>query len=118
MHVLVEKYASTAVLTIATPRFNQAVAPDILDEAAATISPDVTVYLINLGHVVHIDSAAIGVLVNLMKRIGRDRTLDLCAPAPTVRKVLRMTRMDTVFKIHATVAAGLEVHFTSCMNAG
>ena len=118
MHVSVEKYANTAVLTVTTARFNQAVAPDILDQAAAVISPEVTTYLINLGHVLHIDSAAIGVLVNLMKRIGRDRNLELCAPAPTVRKVLRLTRMDTVFKIHTTVAAGLDVHFASGRNVG
>ena len=118
MHVLVETYASTAVLTIAVPRFVQAVAPDVLEQAAATICDDVTTYLINLGHVVHIDSAAIGVLVNLMKRIGRDRRMELCAPAPTVRKVLRMTRMDTVFRIHATVADGLNVHFVPNINAG
>ena len=118
MHVLVEKYASTAVLTITTARFNQAVAPDILDQAAAEISPEVKTYLINLGNVLHIDSAAIGVLVNLMKRVGRDRSLELCAPAPTVRKVLRMTRMDTVFKIHLTVAAALDLHFAAGRNAG
>lgn len=118
MHVLVETYASTAVLTIATPRFTQAVAPDVLAQASATICDDVTTYLINLGHVVHIDSAAIGVLVNLMKRVGRDRRVELCAPAPMVRKVLRMTRMDTVFRVHTTVAEGLDVHFVPRMNAG
>ncbi len=34
-----------------------------------------------------------------MKQLGGDRRLDLAGLTPTVDKLFRMTRMDTVFRI-------------------
>lgn len=108
MHVLVETQGATAVLTIMVPRFNETVSEQIRSEALAALRDEVQTYLVNMEHVAHISSAAVGVLVHLMKRIGRNRRLELCAPSPAVRKVLRLTRMDAIFRIHATVGEAVE----------
>lgn len=118
MHVLVESYGATAVLTIRTPRFTHAVADQVGAEAMAAVSDEIQTYLINLSHVTSIGSEGVGVLVRFMKRIGRERRMELCAPSPAVRKVLRLTRMDSIFKIHASVQEGLDSHFAPRRNAG
>ena len=111
MFVVVEPYKDACVLRVATPRFTQASADAIRAEATAALDDDVPTYLIDLGQVTHVDSAALGVLINLMKRVGRERSVELCAPSPAVRKLLRLTRMDSVFRVHASLAEGLDSHF-------
>jgi anti-sigma B factor antagonist len=41
------------------------------------------------------------------KLLGPDRPLELAALTPTVEKVFRLTRMDSVFTIRTTAPAGL-----------
>jgi anti-sigma B factor antagonist len=43
-----------------------------------------------------------------MKHIGQDQTLALAGLTPTVDKVSRLTRMDTVFSLFATLEGALE----------
>ena len=111
MHLLVENYRETSVLTVMTPRFTRQVADGVRAEAMEALCDGVETYLVDLGHVIHMDSAALGALISVMKRIGRHRRLELCAPGPAVRKLLRMTRMDGVFRIHQTLTEGLDAHF-------
>ena len=111
MYLLAETYGGTSVLTVTTPRFTQQVAGDVRAEAMEALRDETETYLVDLGHVVHMDSAALGVLIALVKRIGRHRRLELCAPAPAVRKLLRLTHMDDVFRIHHTLTEGLDAHF-------
>ena len=40
-----------------------------------------------------------------MKLLGPDRSLELAGLTPTVEKVFRLTRMDSIFTIHAAVPA-------------
>jgi len=46
-------------------------------------------------------------VVAVMKLLGPDRTLELACLTPTVEKVFRLTRMDSVFVIHPKVPDGL-----------
>ena len=118
MHLQVDNHGATAVLTVTTPRFTQAVSEAIRQEALAAIRDEVSTYLVDLGHVTQIDSAALGVLNNLMKQVGRGRRLELCGPTPPARKLLRLTRMDTVFRIHGSVTEGLDFHFAPRARVG
>ena len=111
MNLLVENYGVTSVLTVMTPRFTQQVADGVRAEAMEALRDEVETYLVDLGHVIHMDSAALGVLIAFVKRIGRHRRLELCAPSPAVRKLLRLTHMDDVFRIHQTLTEGLDAHF-------
>jgi anti-sigma B factor antagonist len=42
-----------------------------------------------------------------MKLLGPDRRLELSGLTPTVEKVFRLTRMDTIFTIHRSVPGDL-----------
>ena len=50
--------------------------------------------------VAFLDSSGLGAVVAAMKALGPDRPLELAGLTPTVQKVFRLTRMDSVFKIH------------------
>lgn len=55
--------------------------------------------VLDLSEVEFLDSSGLGAVVASMKHLGGDRRMDLAGLTPTVDKVFRMTRMDTVFRI-------------------
>ena len=63
--------------------------------------------VLDLSRVKFLDSSGLGAVVAVMKLLGPDRKLELAGLTPTVQKVFRLTRMDSVFTIHADTPAGL-----------
>lgn len=63
--------------------------------------------VLDLSGVVFLDSSGLGAVVAVMKSLGPARKLELAGLTPTVQKVFRLTRMDTVFTIHDQVSPGL-----------
>ena len=61
--------------------------------------------LLDLGQVDFIDSSGLGAVVSSMKQLGPGRRLELAGLRPKVEKVFRLTRMDSVFLIHADADA-------------
>ena len=55
--------------------------------------------ILDLGEVEFIDSSGLGAIVAAMKQLDGTRRLDLAGLTPTVDKVFRLTRMDTVFRL-------------------
>jgi anti-sigma B factor antagonist len=56
--------------------------------------------ILDLSQVLFLDSSGLGAVVAVMKLLGPDRTLELSGLTPTVEKVFRLTRMDSIFTIH------------------
>ncbi|MCT4554182.1 MAG: STAS domain-containing protein [Pelagimonas sp.] len=91
------------VVTVDADRIDAAVAiqfKDQMREAATGASARV---VLNLANVSFIDSSGLGAIVAAMKLMPEGRKLELAALSPTVDKVFRMTRMDSIFAIHDTV---------------
>ena len=63
--------------------------------------------LLDMSQVSFLDSSGLGAVVAVLKAMGPDRKLELACLTATVQKVFRLTRMDTVFTIHAEVPGGL-----------
>ncbi|MCU0801908.1 MAG: STAS domain-containing protein [Rhodobacteraceae bacterium] len=63
--------------------------------------------VLNLARVGFLDSSGLGAVVAVMKLLMPARKLELACLTPTVEKVFRLTRMDSVFRIHATVPGAL-----------
>ncbi|WP_151717780.1 STAS domain-containing protein [Gemmobacter serpentinus] len=55
--------------------------------------------LLDMSRVGFLDSSGLGAVVAVMKLLA-PRRLELAALTPTVEKVFRLTRMDSVFTIH------------------
>jgi anti-sigma B factor antagonist len=63
--------------------------------------------ILDLSRVHFLDSSGLGAVVAVMKLLAPDRKLELSGLTPTVEKVFRLTRMDTVFTIHPGLDQGL-----------
>ncbi|NJS38506.1 MAG: STAS domain-containing protein [Rhodobacteraceae bacterium] len=63
--------------------------------------------VLDLARVQFLDSSGLGAIVAVKKLLGPDRALELSSLTPTVEKVFRLTRMDSIFTIHPTHAAAL-----------
>jgi anti-sigma B factor antagonist len=63
--------------------------------------------VLDLSAVTFLDSSGLGAVVAVMKLLGPARKLELAGLTPTVEKVFRLTRMDTIFTIHPRVPDGL-----------
>lgn len=64
--------------------------------------------VLDLTAVQFLDSSGLGAIVSIMKILGPERRLELAGLTPSVAKVFSLTRMDTVFTIHATAEDGLD----------
>lgn len=97
----------TLVVTVNEPRIDAAVAiqfKDQMREKTETSEPRV---VLDLSCVDFIDSSGLGAIVAAMKQLGKERRLDLSCLNPNVDKVFRLTRMDTVFRIHNSLGDAL-----------
>jgi anti-sigma B factor antagonist len=63
--------------------------------------------VLDLAQVKFLDSSGLGAIVAVKKLLGPDRKLELSGLTPTVEKVFRLTRMDTIFTIHPSHAAAV-----------
>lgn len=63
--------------------------------------------VLDLARVQFLDSSGLGAIVAVKKLLGPDRVLELAGLTPTVEKVFRLTRMDSIFTIHPSVEAAV-----------
>jgi anti-sigma B factor antagonist len=56
--------------------------------------------VLDMGSIEFLDSSGLGALVAALKMLDGDRRLELARCGPIVVKVLRLTRMDSVFVLH------------------
>lgn len=59
--------------------------------------------VLDMSNVGFLDSSGLGAVVSVMKALGPIRRLELSGLTPTVEKVFRLTRMDSVFIIHKSL---------------
>jgi anti-sigma B factor antagonist len=72
---------------------------DRMRELTAEVATDRVI--LDLSRVAFIDSSGLGAIVSVMKLLAPARKLELAGLTENVAKVLRLTRMDTIFVIHA-----------------
>jgi anti-sigma B factor antagonist len=59
--------------------------------------------VLDLARVQFLDSSGLGAIVAVKKLLGPDRSLELAGLTPTVEKVFRLTRMDSIFTIYPSL---------------
>jgi len=93
------------IVSVRAGRIDSAAAIRFKDavRAATRDAPDRVI--LDLGDVRFVDSSGLGAIVAVMKYLAPVRRLELAALNPDVEKVFRLTRMDTVFVIHADADA-------------
>lgn len=114
MELLLQDAPRALIVQVCAPRIDAASAirfKDRLRGITAQIRPDnVQRVILDLSRVDFIDSSGLGAIVATMKQMPDGIALDLAGLTPIVDKVFRLTRMDTVFAIHADPAAAIVAH--------
>ena len=79
---------------------NAANAGGFRDAVRAALTPQITHLDVDLSETRFLDSSGLGALISLHKTLrARNGTLRLLKPAPNVRQVLELTRLQRVFEI-------------------
>lgn len=98
------------VVSVAENRIDAAVAIAFKDQMRQLTDGGAAEVVLDLSTVSFIDSSGLGAIVAAMKQLGSARKLHLAGLMPNVDKVFRLTRMDMVFAIHASVEEALNLH--------
>lgn len=107
MRLRCDRLGAVLVLTVDCPRLDASNVQAFRDQAVDALGPQPQACILDLGRVVGIDSSGIAAITWLMNRLGRARRLELCALRPPVLRVLKITRLDAVFSIRASLAEAL-----------
>ena len=98
---------SLQIVSVSDARIDAAVAIEFKDAMRTQTENGAEVVVLDLSEVQFIDSSGLGAIVAAMKQMGRDRKLALAGLTPTVEKVFRLTRMDSVFPLFTTLDGAL-----------
>lgn len=99
--------ADLMVVSVREDRMDAAVAIDFKDNMRDLTADAPARVVLDLGQVRFLDSSGLGAVIGAMKQLGSHRRLELAALNPAVEKVFRLTRMDSIFVIHADLATAL-----------
>jgi anti-sigma B factor antagonist len=106
-----ELHASTLndmlVVTAMESRIDAAGAIRFKDRMRELVQSPAQRVVLDMSRVNFLDSSGLGAVVAVMKLLGPARKLELSGLTPTVQKVFRLTRMDSVFTIHDSLPGGL-----------
>lgn len=105
MELRSEEREGALVVSVQDERVDAAVAiqfKDMMRELTATPHKRV---VMDMSRIDFLDSSGLGAVVAAMKQLGPDRKLELAGLSPTVAKVFRLTRMDSVFTIHDDISS-------------
>ncbi len=88
------------VIAVEETRLDAALALTFKDMVRESTTQEGSPVILDLSKVEFLDSSGLGAIVGAMKLLGPERPLEIAGLTSGVRKLFRLTRMDTVFKIH------------------
>lgn len=98
------------IVTVNADRIDAAMAIQFKEDMRGETKAGPDRIILDLTAVDFIDSSGLGAIVAAMKQLDAHRQMDLAGLTPSVEKVFRLTRMDTVFNLFPTLGAALETH--------
>lgn len=107
MQLLAKGSSDHLVVQVMEDRIDAASAISFKDRMRELVARGTGIVVLDLSRVRFLDSSGLGAVVAVMKLLGPGRRLELAGLTPTVEKVFRLTRMDSVFVIHPTLPGGL-----------
>lgn len=98
-----QTYGEKLAVTLIADRLDAGMAIRFKESLKIMVDEGADHMILDLSNVAFMDSSGLGALVGHMKYMGAERAFELCGLTPTVEKVFKLTRMDTVFKIYTTL---------------
>ena len=107
MDIATSRAGQALVIAVRDSRIDAAVAIEFKEAVRTEAEAPGNPVILDLSRVSFLDSSGLGAVVAVMKLLGPDRRLELAGLTPPVAKVFRLTRMDSVFTIHADASAAV-----------
>jgi anti-sigma B factor antagonist len=95
------------IISVQGSRIDAAVAIEFKDAMREQTDDGPDLVVLDLSRVEFIDSSGLGAIVAAMKHMGTKRKLALAGLTPTVERVFKLTRMDSVFSVFPTLEGAL-----------
>ena len=108
MELKSQQNGTMQIVSVHSARIDAAVAIEFKDAMRQATDSGSPIVILDLSEVDFIDSSGLGAIVASMKHMGQSRTLALAGLPPTVDKVFRLTRMDSVFSVFSTLDGALD----------
>ena len=105
MDIVSEHRGAARLITVSEERIDAAVAIQFKDKMRAISDEGDSHLVLDLARVAFVDSSGLGAIVASMKQLKPGQKIELAGLTPTVQKVFRLTRMDSVFTIYDDVSA-------------
>lgn len=97
-----------AVIKVKAGRLDAAAGPAFKADLQSHLNGQTNRALLDMHDVTFMDSTGLGVLVSLLKMLGKDGALAVAGAQPSVRRLFELTRLDTVFRLTDSVGAARE----------
>jgi anti-sigma B factor antagonist len=94
------------VVSVDEDRIDAASAIQFKERMRELVAGPSPLVILDLSRVAFLDSSGLGAVVSVLKMMDAGRKLELSGLTPTVEKVFRLTRMDTIFTIHSDLPEG------------
>lgn len=94
------------VIDVDVDRLDAVAAPTLKTRLQAQVDASTRKILLNLERVAFMDSTGLGVLVSLIKMLGKDGAIAVTGVQPSVRRLFELTRLDTIFRISDGIDEG------------
>jgi anti-sigma B factor antagonist len=108
MDITTRQVGKALVISVQAARVDAAVAIEFKEAVRSAAELSGAPVILDLSQVTFLDSSGLGAVVAVMKLLGSERPLELAGLTPTVAKVFRLTRMDSIFRIHPQVPGSLQ----------
>lgn len=107
MQLETTRHDGLMVVSVLEDRLDAAIALDFKESMRELTLDGPERVILDMDRVRFLDSSGLGAVIGAMKQVGTKRKLELAGLKPAVAKVFRLTRMDSIFTIHATLDAAL-----------
>ncbi|MEO8382985.1 MAG: STAS domain-containing protein [Acidobacteriota bacterium] len=91
-----------AILTVMDNRIDARMAPELRRVVMEAVDRGNDRVTLDLTHVDFVDSSGLGMIVTILKLVGRKGDLALCGAREGVLDLFRLTRLDRVFRLYPT----------------
>jgi anti-sigma B factor antagonist len=91
-------------IVVTHSRLDAAAAPAFKQEVAGMLEGRPNRLLIDIAKVDFVDSTGLGTLVGLLKKMGTGGRIALVGVTPAVKRLLEITRLDSLFVVCADLA--------------
>ena len=100
-----KQFDDAILVTVDSERIDAACAVQFKDRMRELTADGPARVVLDMHMADFVDSSGLGAIIAAMKQLALGQVIELAGMGPSVEKVFRLTRMDTIFTIHKSADA-------------